>query len=166
MAQVAGTLRAEVLAEDPRLIPTVEPLTAAVSRNVAEPRFRALLIGTFAASALLLAAIGIYGVIAAVVEERRREIGVRLSLGATGAVVALGVVRRCLLSVSAGTAVGLAAFWVMRRSLASMLYDTSPGDPRLLAVALTALALVALFAAWVPARRAAHLDPVTTLRLD
>ena len=166
MSQVAKSVRAEVLGEDPRLSPTVEPLTAAVSRNVAEPRFRALLIGTFAASALLLAAIGIYGVIAAVVQERRREIGVRLSLGATGAVVALGVVRRCLLSVGAGAAVGLAAFWVMRRSLVSMVYDTSPGDPRLLAVALTALALVALCAAWVPARRAARLDPVTTLRLD
>ena len=165
-SQLTGVIRAEVLAEDAELSPTVEPLTTALRRNVAEPRFRALLIGAFAASALLLAAIGIYGVIAAVVEQRRREIGIRLSLGATGASVAMAVVRRCVMSVSGGAVAGLGTFWALRRSLTSMLYNTSPSDPRVLAVALAVLGMVAVLAAWIPARRAARVNPVATLRLE
>jgi predicted permease len=165
-SHLASALRAQVVAEEAQLAPQIEPLSAAVSRNVAAPRFRALLIGTFALSALLLAAIGIYGVIAAVVQQRTREIGIRLSLGAPRASVALGVVRRCLLSVGAGAVVGLLAFWVLRRSLTAMLYDTSSGDPRMLAVAVAVLAIVAMLAAWIPARRASRIDPVIALRVD
>jgi putative ABC transport system permease protein len=110
--------------------------------------------------------VGIYGVIAAVVQQRTREIGIRLSLGAPRASVALAVVRRCLVSVSAGSVVGLLAFWMLRRSLTAMLYDTSSGDPRFLVIALALLAIVAAVAALIPARRAALLDPVITLRLD
>lgn len=165
-SRIASALRGQVVAEEPQLSPQIEPLASVVSRSVAAPRFRTLLIGAFAASALLLAAIGIYGVIAAVVQQRTREIGIRLSLGATTAAVALSVVRRCLLSVSTGAAVGLLAFWTLRRSLTSMLFDTSTSDPLVLAIALALLAVVATLAAWVPARRAAHVDPATTLRLD
>jgi predicted permease len=165
-SQLAAVLRREVLAEAPQLAPTIESLSAVVSRSVAGPRFRTMLFGTFAGSALLLAAIGIYGVIAAMVEQRRRELGIRLSLGATRAGVALGVVRRCLVSVSAGTVVGLFTFWLLRRSLTSMLFDTSASDPRMLAIAVMVLALVATLAAWIPARRAARVDPAITLRLD
>jgi putative ABC transport system permease protein len=164
--QLATMLRRAAVAEEPQLVPTIEPLSAVVSRSVAGPRFRTLLIGAFAGSALLLAAIGIYGVIASVVQQRTREIGIRLSLGASGAAVALGVARRCLTSVSAGAVVGLLAFAVLRRFLASMLYDTSTGDPRMLAIAVSILALVAALAAWIPARRASHVDPAITLRLD
>jgi predicted permease len=164
--QLATTLRGEVLAEDPRLTPTIEPLSAVVSRSVTGPRFRTMLIGTFAGAALLLAGIGIYGVIASVVQQRTREIGIRLSLGAPRAAVALGVVRRCLGSVTVGTIVGLATFWAVRRVLTSMLYETSTGDPRLLVIAVSTLALVATIAAWIPARRAANVDPAIALRLD
>jgi putative ABC transport system permease protein len=166
VAQLATMLRREALAEEPQLAPTIEPLSAVVSRSVAGPRFRALLIGTFAGSALLLAGIGIFGVIASVVQQRTREIGIRLSLGASGAAVALRVARRCLASVTAGTVVGLLTFWALRRFLSSMLYDTSTGDPRILAIAVSILALVAALAAWIPARRASHVDPAITLRLD
>jgi len=165
-AQLAAMLRREALAEEPRLVPSIEPLSDVVRRSVAGPRFRTLLIGTFAGSALLLAGIGIYGVIASVVEQRRREIGIRLSLGASGRAVALGVARRCLTSVAAGAAVGLLTFWPLRGFLSAMLYDTSTGDPRILAIAVVALAVVAALAAWIPARRASHVDPVITLRLD
>lgn len=166
LSQLAPMLRREALAEEPRLVPTIEPLSEVVSRSVAGPRFRTLLIGTFAGSALLLAGIGIYGVIASVVEQRRREIGIRLSLGASGAAVAMDVARRCLTSVAAGALVGLLTFWPLRRFLSSMLYDTSAGDPRLLSIAVFVLALVAALAAWIPARRASHVDPAITLRLE
>jgi putative ABC transport system permease protein len=165
-SKLATALRAQAIAEEPLLTPEIEPLSAVVSRSVAGPRFRTLLIGTFALSALLLAAVGIYGVIAAVVQQRTREIGIRLSLGAPRAAVAVGVVRRCLIAVGAGTLVGLAAFWVLRRSLTAMLYDTSSGDPRMLAIAVAVLTLVAAVAACIPARRAALVDPVIALRLD
>lgn len=166
VSQLAAVLRREALAEEPQLVPTIEPLSAVVNRSVAGPRFRALLIGTFAGSALLLAAIGIYGVIASVVQQRRREIGIRLSLGASGLAVALGVARRCLAAVAAGVMVGLPTFWALRRFLSSMLYDTSTGDPRVLGIAVTILAVVAALAAWIPARRASGIDPAITLRLD
>ncbi len=165
-SRVASALRNAVLTEESQLTPEIEPLSATVSRSVAAPRFRTLLIGTFALSALLLAAIGIYGVIAAVVQQRTREIGIRLSLGAPRASVAIGVVQRCFVSVAVGTVVGLAAFWVLRRSLTAMLYDTSTGDPRMLAIAVVVLAIVAMLAAWIPARRASLVDPVIALRLD
>ena len=163
---LAGILRGELLAEESQLVPTVEPLAAVISRSVAAPRFRTLLTATFAGAALLLAAIGIYGVIAGVVEQRRRDIGIRLSLGATGAAMARHVVRRCMVLVTAGAAAGLLTFRVVRSSLASLLYDTSASDPRILVVAAAILALVAALAAWVPARRAAQVDPAITLRFD
>jgi putative ABC transport system permease protein len=165
-SRIASAVRAQLVAEEPQITPEIEPLSAVVSRSVAGPRFRTLLIGTFALSALLLAAVGIYGVIAAVVQQRTREIGIRLSLGAPRASVALEVVRRCLVSVSAGTVVGLGAFWLLRRSLTAMLYDTSSGDPRMLALAVAVLAIVAILAALIPARRASLVDPVIALRLD
>jgi putative ABC transport system permease protein len=163
---IANIVLAAVRAEDSRLVPTVEPLNAVVHRSVAAPRFRMLLIGTFAGSALLLAGIGIYGVIASVVQQRTREIGIRVALGASRTSVALGVVRRSLLVVAAGSAVGLFVFWTVRRILSTMLYDTATGDPRLLAMTVAVLALVATLAAWIPTRRAVRVDPATTLRLD
>ena len=166
LPQIGTLLRREVLAEEPQVVPTIEPLSDVVSRSVAGPRFRTLLIGTFAGAALLLAAIGIYGVIASVVQQRTREIGIRLSLGASGIAVAVGVARRCLTSVGVGAVAGLLTFWLLRRFLGSMLYDTSTGDPGMLAIALSILGLAAALAAWIPARRASHVDPAITLRLD
>jgi predicted permease len=163
---LASTVRDAVMTEEPQLAPTVESLSTVVRRSVAAPRFRMLLIGTFAGSALLLAGIGIYGVIASLVQQRTREIGIRVALGASRTAVALGVVRRCLVSVSAGAVAGLLVFWAVRRVLATLLYDTSTGDPRLLAMAVSVLAIVATLAAWIPTRRAVRVDPATTLRLE
>jgi putative ABC transport system permease protein len=125
-----------------------------------------MLITAFASFALLLAGIGIYGVIASVVEQRRREIGIRLALGANRAAVALAVVRRCLANVTAGTIAGLLVFWAARHVLASWLFGIAPGDPRVLVATVLVLALVAAFASWIPARRATRIDPATSLRFD
>ena len=162
----SSALRRVVADADARIAPTVEPLSSVVHRSVAAPRFRALLLGAFAVSALLVAAIGIYGVIAAVVQQRTREIGIRIALGANRGEVAMSVVRRCLTSVAAGAATGLVSFWAIRQILTSMLFQTSNGDPTLIAVAIAILAISAGIAAWIPTRRAMRVDPVVALRLD
>ncbi|HEX7123917.1 MAG TPA: FtsX-like permease family protein, partial [Gemmatimonadaceae bacterium] len=159
-------LREGVLAEEPRLAPVVERLSSVVSRSIAEPRFRTLLVGSFAGFALLLAGIGIYGVIASGVQHRRREIAVRLALGASRGAVAAAVSRRCLANVAAGTIVGLMGYWAARRLITAWLFELSPGDPRVLTGAVMVLALVAALASWLPARRATRVDPAAALRLD
>ena len=164
--ELLAVLRGIALAEEPQLSPTVESLSSVMGRSVAGPRFRMLLIGAFALFALLLAGVGIYGVIASLVQQRRREIGLRLALGASRAAVVTAVVRRCLANVGAGALAGLVVFWATRRVLASMLYQTSPSDPRVLTLAVVVLALVAACASWIPARRAARIDPATSLRME
>jgi predicted permease len=159
-------LRRIVADLDSRLTPVIEPLSSTLSKSVAAPRFRMLLLGSFAASALLVAAIGIYGVISSLVQMRTRELGIRLALGASRGSVALAVARRCLTSVSAGAVAGLLIYWGAHRLLASMLYDTSAADPLPLSLAIAILALVAALAAWIPARRATRIDPVVALRTD
>jgi putative ABC transport system permease protein len=155
-----------VSAEDSQLAPVVEPLSAVMSRSVAEPRFRASLIAAFAAFAVLLTGVGIYGVIASVVQQRRREIGLRIALGANGAAVATAVARRCLLNVGAGVVAGLLVFVGTRRVLSTMLFEITPGDPRPLAAAVAVLGIVAALASWIPARRAARIDPAASLRME
>lgn len=159
-------LHNEVVAEEPQLAPVVERLSGVVRRSVAAPRFRTMLVGSFAGFALLLAGIGIYGVIASAVQHRRREIALRLALGASGAAVAAAVSRRCLANVAAGALVGLVGFWMVRRVLTSWLYDMTPEDPVVLTGAIGVLALVAGLASWIPTRRATRLDPAAALRLD
>jgi predicted permease len=158
-------LRDAIAAEEPQLSPELERLSAVVSRSVAEPRFRTLVVASFAGFALLLAGIGIYGVIASVVQQRWREIGIRVALGANRGAVAMAVMRRCLATVAAGGLVGLLVFWAMRRVLSSWLYGISAADPRVLAVTVAVLGLVAAFASWIPARRATRIDPAIALRL-
>jgi predicted permease len=162
----SAAIRQAVASLDSRIAPTIEPLSAALDRSVAGPRFRTMLVAAFAVSALLVAAIGIYGVIAAVVQQRTREIGICIALGASRSSVAVTVVRRCLSSVAGGMIAGLVVFWASRRILTTMLYGTSNGDPVLLAAAIGILALVAGIAAWIPTRRAMHVDPVVALRLE
>jgi predicted permease len=161
-----STLRSTITTEEPQLAAQVERLSAVVSRSVAEPRFRTLIVAAFAGFALLLAAVGIYGVIASVVQQRQREIGLRLALGANRSDVLVAVVWRCLTNVALGTLVGLLVFRALRHVLSSMLYDISPGDPRVLALTVAMLALVAALASWIPARRASHIDPASSLRLE
>jgi predicted permease len=137
-----------------------------LSRPLARPRLGAWLVSAFSATALLLAAVGLYGVVAGVVRERTREIGVRVTLGATPARVRGDVLRGALGIVAAGAVAGLAASLAGSRLLAALLFEVSPADPLTLAAVALLLVAVALLAAYLPARRAARVDPAITLRAD
>jgi putative ABC transport system permease protein len=144
----------------------VGTMAQALAESVAVPRFRSLLLGGFAATALLLAAIGIYGVIAYSVAQRTKEIGVRVALGSTS----LGVVRLVLgqggrLAV-VGIALGLAGAAGLTRFLARMLFGIEPFDVVTFAGAALVIGAVAIMACAVPAFRAARVDPVTALRQE
>ncbi|MCW5981447.1 MAG: ABC transporter permease [Bryobacteraceae bacterium] len=144
----------------------VRTMDQIVSASFADRRFCMLLLGIFAALALLLAAVGIYGVISYTVAQRTREIGIRMALGARQADVLRVVVGQGMLPVLAGLALGLAASFGLTRLMTGMLYGVSAGDPAtLIGVALT-LTAVALVAILVPARRAARVAPVAALRSE
>jgi len=139
-------------------------LTALVSESVAERRFTVLLLGTFAALALLLAAIGLFGVVSYVVAERTREFGIRMALGAGRATIYRQVLRQATRLSLSGCGIGLLLAPVAARLLRSSLYGVSSFDPVTIVVVLLLLIGVALFAAYWPARRAAKVDPMVALR--
>jgi ABC-type antimicrobial peptide transport system permease subunit len=113
---------------------------------------------------LLLASIGVYGVLAYYVSQRTREIGVRAALGATRLELAVLVVRQSMLTIIAGLALGVAASFATGRLMQELLYQVRPGDPQVIAIIVTLLIGVGLLASWLPARRAASIDPVIALR--
>ncbi len=137
-----------------------------VSRSLGTQRFSALLLGGLALLALLLAAVGIYGVLSYLVGQRTREIGVRMALGASSRQVLQMVVGQGLVAVALGLGVGIAGALALSRVVRSLLDNVSPTDPVAFAVAPVVLALVALAASMLPARRASRLDPVRALRKD
>ena len=139
-------------------------LESMVEDSVAEPRFYMMLLGIFAGVALALAAVGIYGVIAYGVAQRRHEIGVRMALGATSLDVSRMVVRQGALLASAGVAFGVAGAFALTRLMASLLFGVSTSDPLTFIVVPAILAAVALLATWLPARRAARVDPTVAMR--
>jgi putative ABC transport system permease protein len=137
-----------------------------VSASVTRPRFYTVLFGTFAAIAIALAAIGIYGVMAHSVAQRTREIGIRLALGARrGQVLAL-VLKQGLLLTLAGVTIGLGGAAAATRYLEGMLFGLTPLDPPTFALVSLLLTLVATLATYVPARRATRVDPVQALRTE
>lgn len=144
----------------------VRTLEARLSESVASPRFHALLSATFSALALLLAATGIYGLLSYITSERRREMGLRLALGARrGDILALVVGRGAALVVL-GLAVGVPTAAAATRLIESFLFGIAPLDgPTFLAVPLV-VAAAALLACWLPARHVSRVDPATTLRAD
>lgn len=157
-------VRSTLLAIDASQPVSIEPLEGLVSASVAQPRFRALLFGFFAALALLLAVIGIYGVIAYRVSQRTREIGVRLALGARRVDIVALVVRQGLVLTGAGVGIGLVASFWLTRFLQGMLYRVTPTDAMTFVGVSALLAVTALLANLLPARRAARVDPVSALR--
>ena len=164
---MAARLAAQVREIDPNQpVSDVRSMETVVAANLARPRFTLLLLAGFAAMALLLAGVGLYGVVAGAVAQRTREIGVRVALGAQYVDVVRLVMRRGATLVGLGLAIGVASSLALGRFVSSLLYEITPRDPLTLFGAATFLALVALVAAFIPARRAARLDPTVALRTE
>jgi ABC-type antimicrobial peptide transport system permease subunit len=135
-----------------------------IAASMARLSFTSLLLAVAAATALLLAAVGLYGVVSYAVTRRTREIGMRMAIGARPGQVEWMVVAQSLLLVGLGLAVGLAAALAGTRVLEGLLYGVEPTEPRAFAAAAALLTAVALLASWIPARRAARVDPSEALR--
>jgi ABC-type antimicrobial peptide transport system permease subunit len=141
-------------------------MVEAVAASVAQPRFRMLLLVLFAVAATLIATCGIYGLMAYAVTQRRREIGVRMALGADRHDVLRLVLTRALRIVVTGVVVGLAGAAGVTRVLETFLFGVTPTDPIAFTIVTVLLIAVALTAAWLPARRATRIDPCAALRAE
>jgi predicted permease len=166
-ARVAEGIRAEIRRAAPDLpIEATRTMDDAVAASVAPPRFRMLLLVLFATTATLIATCGIYGLMAYAVTQRRREIGVRMALGAEPREVLRLVLTRALRIVVAGLIVGLAGAAGVTRVLQRFLFGVTPTDPIAFTIVTLLLMAVALIAAWLPARRATRIDPCAALRAE
>ncbi|MBO0799278.1 MAG: FtsX-like permease family protein, partial [Blastocatellia bacterium] len=137
-----------------------------LGQTVAQPRFNMILLGLFAVVALLLASVGIYGVLANAVRQRTHEIGVRLALGARPGAVFRLVVRQGMRLAGIGIGIGIGGAFALTRYLESLLYQVKPADPLTFGGVVLLLLGVALLACWIPARRATKVDPLVALRCD
>ncbi|MGH9661386.1 MAG: FtsX-like permease family protein, partial [Bryobacteraceae bacterium] len=163
----AALLRREVRALDPSLpLFNVRTMDEIVALSVARPRFEMTLLTAFAALALVLAAVGVYGVISHYVTQRTREIGVRMALGATRADIRRLVLRQGLGLAAGGIALGVAVSIPFTRLLGALLYQTAPADPLTYSTVALVLVAAALAAAYLPARRASIVDPIVALRQE
>ncbi|MBV9772848.1 MAG: ABC transporter permease [Gemmatimonadetes bacterium] len=163
----AGAARRAVLAADPHQpVSRVRSMSQVLAGSVAEQRFNLLLLGAFAAAAMTLAAIGLYGVMAYSVAQRSREIGIRMALGAAPRDAVRLVVGEGIRLALAGGVLGLVAAAAATRLLASLLYRVTPGDPWTFAAVVALLGGTALLASYLPARRATRVDPMVSLRSE
>jgi putative ABC transport system permease protein len=159
--------RAALAELDPLIPPTeVRPMDAIVAEALARDRFLLVLVALFGAVALVLSAVGVYGVMAQATRRRTREIGIRLALGAEAGEVRLMVLRQGMGMVGAGLGLGLVAAFVASRLLGTLLYQVTATDPLTFVTVPLLLGGVALLACWLPALRATRIDPVGALRAD
>jgi putative ABC transport system permease protein len=166
-AALAPSLRTAVWNADAGVtIAEVQTMDEVVSRSTASPRFYLLLLGSFAAVALALAAVGIYGVMSYSVARRRSEIGIRMALGARPADVLRLVMSEAIGVAAAGAAAGLFAALALSRLMSGLLYGVAATDPATFAGVCVVLTFVALTATYIPARRAVRVDPLTALRVE
>jgi putative ABC transport system permease protein len=166
-AALTSAIRNE-LAEMDSSIPltSVRVFDEYISRSLARPRFNAILLSIFAGTALLLTAIGIYGVIAYSVSQRINEIGIRMALGAAQSAIFRLVVGQAMTLVGISLALGLIGAFGATRLLGSLLYGVRAWDPFTFVAIVFLISIVAFLAAWLPARRAARVDPVVALRAE
>ncbi|HKG94849.1 MAG TPA: FtsX-like permease family protein, partial [Gemmatimonadaceae bacterium] len=165
-AALAPAVRAAVRARDPLVPVELTTMDERVRRSVADRRFVMLVLAAFGAVALVLAAAGIYGVLSYTVARRTREIGVRVALGAQRGTVLAMVLRDAMRPVLAGAAAGAVAALLLGRLMRGLVYGVGVADPVALGLAAALLLAVALAASWMPAHRAARVDPLTALRVD
>ena len=165
LAAAATLIRSQLRQVDANT-PVVElqPVSALVEQSVAEPRFRTFLLSSFALTSVCLAAVGIFGVLSYFVSERTREIGIRMALGARPRTIFRDVLVQGGWLVAAGSMLGLAGGAALSRWIRGLLFEVSPADPLTLAAAALGLAVVALLATLIPARRATRVNPVIALR--
>ena len=160
-----AAIRRIVTSIDPDVpVANVETMDDIIDRTVVDRRQQMMLLGVFAALALALASIGLYGVLSYGVTQRAREIGLRMALGASGSSVVGMVVRHGLALTGIGIALGLAGSWAATRSLKNLLYGVTATDPVTFAEVAALLMLIALAACSIPARRALKVDPIKVLR--
>jgi predicted permease len=164
---LAESIRREVRAVDPNEpVFSVRTMDAVVASAMAERRFTMLLLALFAATALALSAIGIYGVMAYFVTQRTHEIGIRMALGASRRDVVVMVLNQGVRLAGAGVAAGVVGALLITRAIGALLFDVSPRDPWTLAALSATLTAVALLACYLPARRATRVDPIRALRYE
>jgi predicted permease len=137
-----------------------------ISRSLARPRFNALVLSIFAGIALVLTSIGIYGVMAYSVAQRTSEIGIRIALGAAQSSIFRLIVGQAMTLVAISVIIGLAGAFAATRLLNSLLFGVGPSDPLTFVTIVLIISLVAFLAAWLPARRAARVDPIEALRME
>ncbi|MCC6368452.1 MAG: ABC transporter permease [Bryobacterales bacterium] len=164
-AALSGTIERIVREVDPAVpVVRLRDMDSVFTDSIRRPRLLAQLLGAFAGLALLLAAIGTYGVLSYMVTERRREIGIRVALGATRSDVLTGILKQGLQVTAIGVAIGLASALAVNRLIASLLFGVQPTDTVTISLVIATIAAVAVVASWLPAWRASRLDPNIVLR--
>jgi putative ABC transport system permease protein len=162
-----GALRHEVAAIDPDLpIDRLETMDAVIGSTVSQPRLRAFVVGLFGGLAVLLAALGIYGVTAHAVTMRQREFGIRVALGAQKAKLLSLVMGHGMRLALLGVGIGLVGALALTRVIQGLLFDIAASDPLTFVIASVSLVLVTQLASWLPARGATKVDPMEALRAE
>jgi putative ABC transport system permease protein len=166
-ADLVPALRRAAAEVDPSVaIASASPFEILLQTPLAHPRLNALLLAVFACVALVLAAVGLFGVMTTMVRQRRRELGVRMALGATGADIGYLLLRRGMVLAATGTALGILGALVTNRLLDTLLFEVAPTDGVTLGAVAIVLLTVAALASLIPARSGTRIDPVVALRTD
>ncbi len=161
---MAGAVRAVIRAVNPEAVPRTRTMDSVMAASLSKQRFQMEILGGFAALALLLAAVGLYGVLSHMVTANRSQIGIRLALGAPRVLVFRMIAGRALKLAGIGILAGALGCVALRNVLAAVVFGIGPNDPTTLVAAIAVLLAAALAAAWIPARRATKVDPMAALR--